>query len=336
MGARSRRTTNAETRRTWAAGLGRRPAFTLVELLVVISLIALLMALLLPAVQAARESGRRAQCRSQLHQLGVAMESHLSVYRRYPTNGWGHLWIGDPDRGTDRDQPGGWVYNLLPYMELNHLREMGQDLAPAAQRQELTNLVQVRIPILNCPTRGAPELSAAAAKWSPRNADWVPHIAKNDYAANGGDFFIESSVWEGPLTLAQGDSGQYPWTDPNLLTGVIYQRSEVRPAMILDGLSQTYLLGEKYVARGRYNTGEDEGYNESMYHGSSIDLTRWVQQAPRGDAFEIDYGRFGSAHSAGCHFLFCDGSVRLMSYDLDPEIHRRLGHRADGQTIDRW
>jgi prepilin-type N-terminal cleavage/methylation domain-containing protein len=325
---------------SWAwprsSGIVRRAGFTLLELLVVISIIALLLALLLPAVQAARESGRRAQCSSQLHQFAVAMESHVGIHRRYPTNGWGHLWIGHPDRGTDREQPGGWIYNLLPYVELGYLREAGQGLPPAAQRQELTNLVQVRIPIFTCPSRGAPLLSPAAAKWVPRNADWIREIAKSDYAVNGGDYFIESSVWEGPLTLEQGDTGQYPWTDQSLLTGVCFQRSEIRPAMILDGLSQTYLLGEKYVSRRNYDTADDEGYNESMYHGSSIDLTRWVQQTPRLDADEIDYCRFGSPHPSGCHFLTCDGAVRLIGYHIDAEVHRRLGHRADGQTIDQW
>lgn len=61
--------------------------FTLVELLVVISVIGLLVALLLPAVQAAREASRRNQCSNNLHQIGIAMDMYLNAQGlngRYP------------------------------------------------------------------------------------------------------------------------------------------------------------------------------------------------------------------------------------------------------------
>lgn len=312
----------------------RRAAFTLVELLVVISLIAILLALLLPAVQAARESACRTHCLNNLKQLGLAMENHVSVYHRYPSNGWGHLWVGNPDRGTGRDQPGGWIYNLLPFMEQESLREIGRGATPSEQPRELSRLTQIRLPILNCPARAAPDLSPAAANWIPRNSTWMREVVKNDYAANGGDYFSEESVFEGPLTLAAGDARGYAWADPAMITGVCFQRSEIRPFMITDGLSQTYLLGEKYVSRGNYATSDDEGYNETMYHGSSLDITRWVLQPPRADAEDLDYCRFGSAHPSGCQFVFCDGSVRTISYHIDAAVHRRLGNRRDGLTAD--
>ena len=308
--------------------------FTLVELLAVIAIIGILVALLLSAAQGAREAGRRVVCKSALRQLGQAMECHVSVYQRYPSNGWGHLWIGNPDRGTDRQQPGGWIYNILPYLEQEPLRNLGLGMDPADQRQAITALSQIPLPLLACPTRGVGSVSPADPQWIPRNAQWVTHVAKSDYAVNGGDFFAEDSVWEGPLTLAEGDSGQYPWSDATKLTGVCYQRSEVQPVMIKDGMSQTYLLGEKYVCRPCYHTFGDEGYNETMYHGSSIDLTRWVLQPPRQDADNLDFYRFGSAHAGSCHFVFCDGAVRAISYQIDAEVHRRLGNRADGLPID--
>jgi type II secretory pathway pseudopilin PulG len=317
--------------------IGHRPSgSTLIELLIVVAITAILAALLLPAVQAARESARRAQCLSDLKQLVVAMENHVSVHHRYPSNGWGHLWIGDPDRGTGKGQPAGWIYNLLPFLEQGKLSETGQGLPPAQQRSELAQLVQVPLPVLKCPSRAASLLSPAAPFWLPRNSDWMPNIAKNDYAVNGGDFFTEDAVWEGPWTLADGDAGLYAWADPSKITGVCFQRSEIRPAMITDGLSQTYLLGEKYVSRPNYATSSDEGYNESMYHGASLDITRWVLDSPRQDGANSDYCRFGSAHPAGCQFGFCDGSVRLVGYHIDAEVHRRLGHRHDGLPIDGW
>ena len=110
-----------------------RIGFTLVELLVVITIIGVLIALLLPAVQAAREAARIAHCQNNLKQLALGCLSHESATRRFPTNGWGPHWTGDADMGNNWLQPGGWIYNILPYIEQQSLHDMGAGLPGGGQ-----------------------------------------------------------------------------------------------------------------------------------------------------------------------------------------------------------
>ena len=157
----------------------QRRAFTLVELLVVITIIGILVALLLPAVQAAREAARRMQCSNNLKQLGMAALNHESATGHFPTGGWGWYWVGDPDRGTGKDQPGGWIYNLLPYIEQEALYLLPADGDPknitAKQLAGAAVMVQQPVTLLNCPSRRGsvplPNLLAAvyAAKNLPQN-----------------------------------------------------------------------------------------------------------------------------------------------------------------------
>ena len=101
--------------------------FTLVELLVVITIIGILIALLLPAVQAAREAARRVQCTNNVKQLAIGLLAHEEHFKFFPSGGWSWEWSGDPDRGTGRDQPGNWIYAILPYIEQQPLHDLGMD-----------------------------------------------------------------------------------------------------------------------------------------------------------------------------------------------------------------
>ena len=155
----------------------RQNAFTLVELLVVIAIIAILIALLLPAVQAAREAARRASCKNHLKQMGVALHHHHDVHSRFPTGGWGFVWTGEPSRGTDRHQPGGWIYNILPYIEQESLREVGKFGSLEEKRALAATVAQTPLPVFNCPSRRAAALypySGDTRSVTPSQFRWLP------------------------------------------------------------------------------------------------------------------------------------------------------------------
>src|SRR5262245_11859986 len=90
--------------------------FTLIELLVVIAIIAVLIALLLPAVQMAREAARRAQCRNNLKQIGLAFHNYLGSHQVFPMGSY----LG-PVSTTELNRATTWALAVLPYMEQNDI-----------------------------------------------------------------------------------------------------------------------------------------------------------------------------------------------------------------------
>ena len=136
---------------------GKRSGMTLVELLVVIEILALLMALLLAAVQSVRETARRTQCANNLRQLAVGFLGHQSAHAFLPSGGWGFHWVGAPDRGFDNRQPGGWGYNVLPFIEQTQLHTIGAGLADSAKAAEVQKRVQIALALFQCPSRRAPQ-----------------------------------------------------------------------------------------------------------------------------------------------------------------------------------
>lgn len=149
-----------------------------------------------------------------------------------------------------------------------------------------------------------------------------------------------------PASLSQGDQwrrinplGRLVLPDggiPDNQDGLVARMSQVRASMIRDGLSNTYLVGEKYVAADRYATGSDAGDNRVMVAGYSSSTVRWAYDPPAKDAAGVSQPNvFGSAHRAGWTAAFADGSVSTMSYDIDPAVHRALAARADGSAVQR-
>ena len=140
-----------------------------------------------------------------------------------------------------------------------------------------------------------------------------------------------------------------PKRDPNN-NGVIAIRTETLPVNIKDGLSQTLLVGEKYINPVEYLTGKDLGDTSCAYRGYSVDTNRWVPDPnttgvtsdykPRRDTIgALPSGQkseniFGSAHSAGFHVVFCDGSAYLVPFAVDLKVFGSLGVRNDGNGYD--
>ncbi|MCA9230697.1 MAG: DUF1559 domain-containing protein [Planctomycetales bacterium] len=136
----------------------RRPlGFTLVELLVVIAIIGVLVALLLPAIQSAREAARRNSCLNNLKQLALSCMNHENSLGHLPSGGWGENWVGDFDRGSAEEQPGSWLYNVLPFSEQTATHNLPQDgvvdLINDPQKLGALRLMASTMPIINCPSR---------------------------------------------------------------------------------------------------------------------------------------------------------------------------------------
>lgn len=320
--------------------LKKQSGFTLVELLVVIAIIGVLVALLLPAVQAAREAARRTHCTNNLKQMGLAFMNHHDTHKAFPSGGWGHSWAPDADKGAGPGQPGGWVYSVLPFMELQQVHAIGKGL-PAGGLAKLianTKLVETPLAAFACPSRRP--AAARRACCNSQNATGVgKEHAKGDYAANFGDanFCIGSDAC--PCVV-------FNTASPNTerVTGIVFQRSEVKIADVTDGTSNTYAVGEKFLNPEHYEDGLDAGDDWSMYNGQQDDTVRTTHYDPtsniiltpiqdRSQLGPTSVFLFGSAHPAGCFMAMCDGSVQLISYDVSPEVHRRLGNRADGETV---
>lgn len=327
-------------------GPGRCGA-TLVELLVVIGIIALLLGLLMPAIGAAREASRRAACSNKLRQLALACTAHIRNFDTFPSAGWGWSDGPDPDAGYHQSQPGGWLYNILDFVELTSIRQLGAGLSGAAKQKAVRAAVETAPALFFCPSRGGPSTMPFTHPGCFRDIERPDVIAPTHYAGNAGtgagrDLPSGDPGWtEQDWKRAMGYPHLIPGeNDCTYVTGVIAILGRVRPAHVTDGMSQTFLAGERYMNPDFYlgprYCANDQGWTvgfdyDTVAHTGSHQGDAYPPLPDTSGVGGCDT-IFGSAHPGVFNMALCDGGVRTIDFNVDPAVFRGLGSRNGGEV----
>lgn len=337
----------------------RKPGFTLIELLVVIAIIAILVALLLPAVQQAREAARRAQCKNNLKQLGIAMHNYHETHHQFPQNQDGFR-NGYSDADRRRYHPTfSWIAMSLPYMDQAPLYEQldmenrngGNWVGNWTNQGSNAPIRRTVLPGLICPSNPQPSLrngqSNGGYRWNGSS-----DAAGTDYVGNLGH------IWGGwkdcgnvpddliPNGLGIRGSGGTPWVNGEWLNehhncnGVFKYVGAWSIRDILDGTSNTIACYEQMHWRGGNGANHDKRYSSygawitplgalhSFRNPINNQNPAWLQGAN-----DLRCEPPSSMHPGGIHVLLADGAVRFVNETIDHFTRYKLGVRNDGQVV---
>jgi prepilin-type processing-associated H-X9-DG protein/prepilin-type N-terminal cleavage/methylation domain-containing protein len=304
-------------------GVRSRRGFTLIELMVVVSTVALLVALLLPAVQAAREAARRAQCSSNLRQLGLALNSYESAFRVFPLGSNG----------------GSYSFHsmLLPYFEnvniFSSVNFSANGATAASPDGPNATALQSEVSTLLCPSDDTGGLNQGRTNY-PGNAG--TGFGQGPTAGLFADGSVAHSRAIGPSAVTDGTSttgaiaewalGRYPLRDP--IGSVFRTVALTDPSEFEQFVAACGDLPEAFAEialSGKSGTWLLEGYGNTLYNHS---LTIDAHSCVNGHSIHLGAWTVGSRHPGGANVLFVDGHVRFLRATLSRPTWRALGTRA--------
>jgi len=275
----------------------RQRGFTLIELLVVIAIIAVLISLLLPAVQQARESARRTQCKNNLKNIGLAMHNYYDIYQVLPDGGT-DTGTGYPCTACCNANNRGewnWMYQIMPQIEQTSLFTQTVD----------STITNTPVGLYFCPTRRKPGRYGSSAK--------------SDYAGNAGS---GQTSYNGAITRR---SCQPPVDFAMIRDGNSNTLLIAEKQTNLNNFGGSGGDNEAYVNSG---WDQDEIRWGAIGNGPQPDTMHPAEPPTYWS------GRFGSAHTDNFNGVLVDGSVRGFSYNIDEEVFRRICVRNDGLPVD--
>ena len=319
----------------------RRTAFTLVELLVVITILAMLVALLLPAVQSAREAGRLSACKSNLAQIGLACLNFESKHGGLPPASMEPTWITNP--ATYGDGPrNGWVWYVLPYMEQNNIADQFHFDVPWFD-PSLQSLIATRLTVMECPSDPIAGNAISVSTTDPRSGSTVTfHAAACDYFAT---VALNSNVSQ--LGFAPRQDETYTSTDNSSFSylGALQDDVNTKLSEIRDGTSNTVLVAEMAGRPKAYLTGgflnpnvatKTYGYGAWAHNDkhvvSSYTFDGLTSPGPCGINCSNQFAVY-SFHPKGANVVFVDDSVHFLPQEMDEFVFFGLITRAGGEVI---